>query len=277
MNGLGNEIVVLDLRGAGVDPTPGQARAIHRMKGFAFDQLMVLFAPRRPETAAFVRIYNNDGSEAEACGNGTRCVAYLLMRGRDEDDLRLETKAGVLDCRREGALSFRVDMGEPRFAWSEIPLSRAVANTRRVALPIEGRDEAELRTASVVNMGNPHAIFWVREIAAHDLGTIGPLLENHPLFPEKANISLAHIAARDHIELRVWERGVGLTKACGSAACAALVAAAREGLAEREARVTLPGGDLSIAWREADNHVLMTGPVELENETSIVLEDVAPN
>jgi diaminopimelate epimerase len=271
MNGLGNQIVVLDLRGADVDVTGEQARAIHRAEGLAFDQLMVLFDPRQAGTAAFVRIYNNDGSEAEACGNGTRCVAYLLMRGREGNDLRLETRAGILDCRREGKLSFRVDMGAPRLAWSEIPLRQAVADTRRVALPIEGHDDADLRTASVVNMGNPHAIFWVRDIAAHDLAVIGPLLEHHPMFPEKANISLAHIAARDHIGLRVWERGVGLTQACGSAACAALVAAVRDGLAARKARVTLPGGDLTIEWREADDHVLMTGPVELESEMRIAL------
>ena len=271
MNGLGNEIVVLDLRGAGVGLTADQARAIHRAKGLAFDQLMALFDPRRADTVAFMRIYNNDGSEAEACGNGTRCVAYLLMRGTDRNDLKLETGAGLLDCRRQGEFSFRVDMGEPRLAWSEIPLSHAVPDTRRVALPIEGCGDADLNVASVVNMGNPHAIFWVRDIAAHDLPAIGPLLEHHPMFPEKANISLAHVAARDHIRLRVWERGVGLTQACGSAACAALVAAVRDGMTERKARVTLPGGDLTIEWRQADNRVLMTGPVELEHEASVEL------
>jgi diaminopimelate epimerase len=271
MNGLGNQIVVLDLRGAGAGVTAEQARAIHRMPGLAFDQLMAVFDPRQAGTTAFVRIYNNDGSEAEACGNGTRCVAYLLTRGRDGDDLRLETRAGILDCRREGELSFRVDMGAPRLAWGEIPLRHAVADTRRVALPIDGHDDAGLSIASVVNMGNPHAVFWVRDIAAHDLARIGPLLEHHPMFPEKANISLAHVAARDHLKLRVWERGVGLTQACGSAACAALVAAVRDGLAERKAHVTLPGGDLTIEWREGDDHVLMTGPVELESETRIAL------
>jgi diaminopimelate epimerase len=271
MNGLGNQIVALDLRGVGAGVTAEQARAIHRTPGLAFDQLMVMFDPRQAGTAAFVRIFNNDGSEAEACGNGTRCVAYLLMRGREGNDLKLETRAGILDCRREGELSFRVDMGKPRFAWSEIPLRQAVADTRRVVLPIEGDNDAELNLASVVNMGNPHAIFWVRDIAAHDLARIGPLLEHHPMFPDKANISLAHIAARDHIALRVWERGVGLTQACGSAACAALVAAVRDGLAERKARVTLPGGGMIIEWREADDHVLMTGPVELESEMRIAL------
>jgi diaminopimelate epimerase len=268
MNGAGNEIVVLDLRGADAALTADQVRAIHRTKGLAFDQLMALSDPRRAGTDAYVRIYNNDGGEAGACGNGTRCVAYWLMRGGDRQILRLETIAGVLECRREGEFTFRVDMGEPRLAWSEIPLRRAVADTTRLTLQTAG---ADLGAASVVNMGNPHAIFWVRDPDACDLAAIGPRLEHDPMFPDRANISLAHIVARDHIRLRVWERGVGLTRACGSAACAALVAAVRAGLTDRKALVTLPGGDLTIEWRESDNHVLMTGPVELESETVLDL------
>ena len=270
MNGAGNEIVVLDLRGAGVGVTAQDARAIHRMEGLAFDQLMVLSDPRRAGTAAFVCIFNNDGSQAGACGNGTRCVAYLLMRGGDARELKVETSAGVLDCRRESEFSFQVDMGAPRLAWNEIPLRDPVPDTRRTPLPLEGLDLV-LRTASTVNMGNPHAIFFVSDFAAFDLATIGPRLERHPMFPEKANISLAQVTARDHILLRVWERGVGVTQACGSAACAALVAATRDDLTDRQARVTLPGGDLTIEWREADAHVLMTGPVALENETRLDL------
>jgi diaminopimelate epimerase len=271
MNGLGNEIVVVDLRGGDVEMSPDQARAIHRAKGLSFDQLMAVSDRRRADTAAFVRIYNNDGSEAGACGNGARCVAYLLMRGEKADALRLETAAGVLDCRRESEHSFRIDMGEPRLGWREIPLREAVADTSRVLLPTGRAEDAELGPASLVNMGNPHAIFWLRDIAAIDLAAIGPGLEHHPMFPEKANISLAEILARDHIRLRVWERGVGLTRACGSAACATLVAAVRLDLAERKAIVTLPGGDLTIEWRAADNRVWMTGPVELERETILDL------
>jgi diaminopimelate epimerase len=270
MNGAGNEIVVLDLRGDNIGITADQARAIHRTAGLAFDQLMVLFDPRRADTAAFVRIYNNDGSEAGACGNGTRCVAYFLMRDGERRSLKLETGAGILDCRREGEFIFRVDMGEPRLTWSEIPLRDEVADTRFTPVRI-GHAAAGLRRASVVNMGNPHAIFWVKDVAAYDLATIGPLFENHSVFPEKANISLAQIVARDSLRLRVWERGVGLTRACGSAACAALVAAVREGLTDRKALIRLPGGDLTIEWREADNRVLMTGPVVMENETSLAL------
>ncbi|MGO9757248.1 MAG: diaminopimelate epimerase [Roseiarcus sp.] len=268
MNGAGNEIVVLDLRGAGVALTADQVRAVHRMKGLAFDQLMALSEPRRADTDAYLRIYNNDGGEAGACGNGTRCVAWWLTRGGERRVLRLETEAGVLECRREGEFSFRVDMGEPRLAWREIPLSRAVPDTMKVTLRTAG---ADLGDAAVVNMGNPHAIFWVDDPDARDLAAIGPRLEHDPMFPDRANISLARVEARDYIRMRVWERGVGLTRACGSAACAALVAAARKGLTDRKARVSLPGGDLTIEWRESDNHVLMTGSVELESETFVDL------
>ena len=268
MNGAGNRIDVVDLRGVKGGLGADQARAIHRMPGLAFDQLMVLDEPRRAGTAAFVRIFNNDGSEAEACGNGTRCVAYLLMRDSEKRELSVETQTGILECRRTGEFSFSVDMGAPRLGWDEVPLASPVADTRRVDL---GGAAADLSVASTVSMGNPHAIFWVRDLAAHDLAALGPRIEHHPIFPQKANISLGQIVARDHIGLRVWERGVGLTQACGSAACAALVAAVRDGLAARKARVTLPGGDLVIEWRAGDGHVLMTGPVELEGETIVEL------
>lgn len=266
MNGLGNEIVVLDLRGTSLTVAAAEARAIARGEGLAYDQMMVLHDARTPGTDAFVRIYNNDGSEAGACGNGTRCVAWVLMRGDARKRLLVETVRGVLECRRDGDLVFTVDMDRPRLAWNEIPLRDEFADTRGIELQIGPIDQPILHTPSVVNMGNPHAIFWVDDVDAHDLARFGPLLENHPIFPERANISLAHVVSRDHIVLKVWERGVGLTQACGTAACAALVAAARRGLTDRKARVTLPGGDLVVEWRESDDHVMMTGPVELEFE-----------
>ena len=269
MNGIGNEIVVLDLRGAGVAASGEDARAIHRRPGLAFDQLMVVSDARRRDADVFVTIFNNDGSESGACGNGARCVAYRLMRGGEAGVLQMETKAGVLECRRESDFVFRVDMGPPRLGWRDIPLRDPVENTNSVALPWLAGIPAELGEASVVSMGNPHAVFWVRDVGRYDLKAIGPILENHPMFPDKANISLAHVAARDHIRLRVWERGAGQTQACGSAACATLVAAARKGLAEHKARISLPGGDLTIEWRVSDDHVLMTGPVELEFETTL--------
>jgi diaminopimelate epimerase len=157
-------------------------------------------------------------------------------------------------------------MGKPRFGWQDIPLAEEFRDTRAIELQIGPIDKPVLHSPSAVNMGNPHAIFWVDDVNAHDLARFGPLLENHPIFPERANITLAAIKSREHIVIRTWERGAGLTKACGSAACAAAVAAARLRRTGRTVTVTLPGGDLLIEWRESDDHVLMTGPVEFEHE-----------
>jgi diaminopimelate epimerase len=270
MNGLGNEIVVVDLRAPPGAPAPGavtaaDARAAAQPGGAPYDQLMVLHAPRTSGTDAFVRIYNNDGSEAGACGNGMRCIAELMFRETGKTALTFETKAGLLNCwKGEAPHVSTVDMGAPRFAWNEIPLAEEFRDTRAIELQIGPIDKPILHSPSVVNMGNPHAVFWVDDVAAYDLGRIGSLLENHPIFPERANISLAAVKSRHHIVLRTWERGAGLTKACGSAACAVAVAAARLKRTERQVTVSLPGGDLKIEWRTRDDHVLMTGPVEYE-------------
>jgi len=266
MNGLGNEIALLDLRGSGLTVSGPEARAIRRGKGLAFDQLMVLHEPRSANADALMTIYNSDGSRAGACGNGTRCVAFILTRETPRERIVLETATARLECLRRAETIFTVDMGRPRFAWNEIPLREPFHDTRKIELQIGPIDAPILHTPSAVNIGNPHAIFWVDNIEAFDLSKIGPLLENHPIFPERANISLAHVGSRAHIALRVWERGAGLTRACGSAACAALVAAARKGLTGHSAIVSLPGGDLDIEWRESDGHVAMTGPVEFEFE-----------
>lgn len=266
MNGAGNAIVVLDLRGSAHRVTAAEARAIAAGPGTSFDQLMVMHDPRTPGTDAFLRIYNTDGSESGACGNGTRCVAWALTRGTGRTTLLLETKAGLLPTTRDGEFAFTVDMGEPRLRWDEIPLAEEFRDTRGIELQVGPIDAPVLHTPSAVNMGNPHAIFWVDDVEAHDLARVGPLLENHPIFPERANISLARVISFDEIRLKVWERGAGLTLACGSAACAAAVAAARKDLTGRRVLVHLPGGDLTIHWRD-DNHVLMSGPVELEHET----------
>jgi diaminopimelate epimerase len=277
MNGLGNEITVIDLRGMSVRVTPEEARAIAADARSRFDQLMVVHDPLTPGTDAYLRIYNTDGSESGACGNGTRCVAWAMMadpamaRPRAEG-LLLETRAGLLPTQRVSDTEFTVDMGAPRLAWNKIPLRDPFQDTRSIELQIGPIDAPILHTPSAVNMGNPHAIFWVDDVEAYELDKIGPLLENHPLFPERANISLAAVKSPEHIVLRVWERGAGLTRACGSAACAAVVAAARKRLTRRKARVTLPGGDLRIEWRERDGHVLMTGPVELEHEGTLAPE-----
>jgi diaminopimelate epimerase len=277
MNGLGNEITVLDLRGSPSRVGAAEARAIAADPRSRFDQLMVLHDPITPNTDAYLRIYNTDGSGAGACGNGTRCVAWAMLSDRQmgspgRDALLLETEAGLLPVERVSDAVFTVDMGRPRFRWDEIPLRDPFQDTRYIELQIGPIDDPILHSPSVVSMGNPHAVFWVDDVDAYDLGKIGPLLENHPIFPERANISLAKLSSREHLVLRVWERGAGLTRACGSAACAALVCAARKKLTGRTATVTLPGGDLLIEWRESDDHVLMTGPVELEWEGTLAPE-----
>jgi diaminopimelate epimerase len=267
MNGAGNAIVVLDLRGSPFAPSPEDARAIHRAPGLAYDQMMALSDPKSEGAAAFVRIYNNDGTLAEACGNGTRCVADRLCRELGVETLELETEAGRIACERLGPWVYRVDMGAPRLAWDAIPLAHPVEDTRRVDLGwLEGDPLAALGPASVVSMGNPHAVFFAPDLARVDAAGWGARIEVHPMFPQKANVTFAETGARDEVTARVWERGVGLTLACGSAACATLVAASRLGLMERKGTVRLPGGDLVIEWRASDDHVLMTGPVEFEGE-----------
>jgi diaminopimelate epimerase len=263
MNGVGNEIVVVDLRDAPATIAPEEARAAAQPGAVPYDQLMALYPPRTPGTDAFVRIYNSDGSEAGACGNGMRCVADQVGKQNGKETLTFETTAGIINCWKSGGM-FTVDMGVPRFKWNEIPLAEEIQDTRNIELQIGPIDAPMLHTPSVVSMGNPHAIFWVDDVNAYDLVRFGPLLENHPIFPERANITLAHIVDREHIVIRTWERGAGLTKACGSAACATAVAAARLKRANRKVKVTLPGGELTIEWREKDDHVLMTGPVEFE-------------
>jgi diaminopimelate epimerase len=264
MNGLGNEIVIVDLRGSTRQLEQEEVRSIAARPASRFDQMMVLCDAQDPSTEAYVRIYNCDGSEVEACGNGMRCVGWLVAKITGRTGLKFETKAGVLDVSVAGMDRISVDMGRPRFAWREIPLSEPVDDTRTIKLQIGPSDRPILHSPSVVNVGNPHAIFWVDDVHAYDLGRLGPTLENHPIFPERANISLAQVRAREAITVRTWERGAGLTRACGSAACAAAVAAARKGFTEKRVTVRLPGGPLEIEWA-TDGRILMSGPVEEEH------------
>lgn len=266
MNGIGNEILVVDLRAQTARLTPDMVRAVAAEPRTGFDQMMVLHPPRVHGTDAFVRIYNTDGSPAEACGNGTRCIAAILMDETGRDDVTFETVAGLLPAWKDGEGLIAVDMGMPEFRWDRIPLAEEFRDTRAIELQIGPIDAPILHSPSALSMGNPHAVFFVDDVAAYDLARIGPMLENHPIFPERANISLAEVTSRESITLRVWERGAGLTRACGSAACAAAVSAARKRLTGREVTVSLPGGPLKIEWRESDDHVLMTGTWELEYE-----------
>lgn len=262
MQGCGNDFVVLDERERRFGLTPTLAAALaDRRTGIGCDQLITIEpAPPGSGAAIFMRIRNPDGSEAGACGNAARCVAGLVMRERQLRTLAIDTLSGSLaaSLRPDGAVE--VDMGAPRLGWRDIPLAREMDTLRLDPLPEAGEAAAVLGPAAAASMGNPHVTFFVRDLAAVPIARLGPALERHPLFPERANIGFAQVLAPDRIRLRVFERGAGLTRACGSGACAALVNAHRRGLALRRATVELEGGVLEIAWGERDDHVRMAGP-----------------
>lgn len=247
MHGLGNDFVILDGRVALPELSPECiCRMADRRFGVGCDQLIVMTPSSRADVG--MHIYNPDASMAGACGNATRCVASLLMEETGSDAVTIETLAGVLSCWREGA-QVRVDMGPPRLAWQEIPL-------------VEAMDTLDVRGAVCVSMGNPHAVYFVSDVAAVLLEQEGPLREHDPLFPERTNVEFVEVLDRTTLKVRVWERGAGVTLACGSGACAVAVAAVRRGLTERRLTVKMDGGDLQLEWREQDGHVLMTGPVQ---------------
>jgi diaminopimelate epimerase len=269
MNGLGNEIIVADMRGRADRITADAAIALDREPATKFDQIMAIHTPKTGGTEAYIEIINSDGTQAQACGNGMRCVVQALSSETGKREFTFETIAGILTAREHPDGKISVDMGKPRFDWQDIPLAEPFYDTRRIELQIGPIDAPALHSPSVASMGNPHAIFWVdQDVWTYDLDRFGPLLENHPIFPERANISIAHVTSRNAITLRTWERGAGLTKACGSAACAAAVSAARTGRTERVVTVTVPGGPLLIEWLEND-HVIMTGPAEWEFSGSL--------
>jgi diaminopimelate epimerase len=260
MHGLGNDFVVLDARRTAFAVDPAAARALaDRHTGIGCDQLIVLEPPRRAGAHLLMRIRNPDGSEAEACGNGTRCVAWLVCRETGERQVRIETAAGLLEAEIMPDGRIAVDMGAPRTEWRDIPLARPQDTlcAELAAGPLSG--------PVCTNIGNPHATFFVDDPDAIDLAALGPVLEHDPMFPERANIGVAAVRGPERLRLRVWERGAGITRACGSAACAALVAAYRRGRARRRAAVELDGGELDIRWR-TDGHVVMTGPAALSFE-----------
>jgi diaminopimelate epimerase len=261
MHGLGNDFVVFDARRDPLSLTAAQVRAIaDRHTGVGCDQLIVI--ERSDRADALMRIWNADGGEVEACGNASRCVAQVIGA-----NAVIETVAGLIEgtATANGA---SIDMGAPRFGWDEIPLAYAMDTLH---MPV-GWETLENPVA--VNVGNPHVVFFVPDTDAIDLERLGPIIEHDPLFPARINVNAASIASREHIRLRVWERGVGLTRACGTGACATATAAMRRGLVGRTVTVTLPGGDLSIAWRD-DNHIVMTGPATTAFTGEIDLEAYA--
>lgn len=264
MNGAGNEIIVADMRGRADRVTAAAAIALNADPATKFDQIMAIHDAKTPGTGWFVDILNSDGSGAQACGNGMRCVVQALGAETGSKLFTFETVAGILNAEGHADGSISVDMGRPRFGWQDIPLAEEFRDTRAIELQIGPIDAPVLHSPSVVSMGNPHAIFWVdRDVWSYDLEKFGPMLENHPIFPERANITIAQVTARDAVTIRTWERGAGLTQACGSAACATVAAAARTGRTERAIALTAPGGLLRVEWRD-DDHVVLTGPAEWE-------------
>jgi diaminopimelate epimerase len=260
MHGLGNDFVVLDRREDDLAVDADLARALaDRRTGIGCDQLILVEPPRHGAAQAFMRILNADGSEAEACGNASRCVARLLADETGDPRVRIETVAGLLDAEQLPDGRVAVDMGPARIGWDEIPLASPM-DTLRVDLAL-----GPLAEPVCTNIGNPHATFFVADAEAIDLGVLGPQLEHDKLFPERANIGLATVRDPEHIRLRVWERGAGITRACGTGACAALVAANRRGLTGRHAKIALDGGELDILWRH-DGHVMMTGAASFAYE-----------
>ncbi len=255
MHGLGNDFVILDRRDGGSTLSPATRRAIaDRRGGIGCDQLIVMEPAKADVADVFMRIYNPDGSEAGACGNATRCVAAILMDEKNSNHVIVETISGLLDSEKGPGGLYTVDMGPAKLDWRDIPVLEA-CDTLHLPLSVDG-----LSDPVGINVGNPHAVFFVDDASAIDLATIGPIIENHKFFPERTNVEVVEILSPDRIRMRVWERAAGITRACGSGACAALVAAVRRGLSNRAADVVLDGGVLRIEWL-ADNNILMTGPV----------------
>ena len=263
MNGLGNDFVVINARQKPLAISEEQARAIaDRKSGVGCDQLIVM--EKSDQADVTMRIWNAEGGEVESCGNASRCIADIIMTETGRDTATIMTKGGFLAARKAGALLVTIDQGKPKFAWDQIPLSEKFADTRHIELSVGPLDAPLMHSPSVVNVGNPHCIFWVKDLAVANLGKVGPMLEYHPLFPQRTNVEMAKVVARDHVMVNVWERGAGLTKACGTAACAVMAAGFRIRIIDAKCRVTLPGGDLFMAVNEANGHVLMTGPVAYE-------------
>jgi diaminopimelate epimerase len=258
MHGLGNDFVVFDGRKGAILLEPKLARAVaDRRFGIGCDQVIVI-EPSKNGAEAAMRILNADGGEVEACGNAARCVARLLMEENDVGSIRIDTLGGPLLCTDAGQGAVTIDLGAPHLDWQDIPLAKAL-DTNGFGLEAGGRSFL----ASAVSVGNPHCVIFVDDAERAAVDELGPLIETHPLFPARTNVEFVRVMSPSRLRMRVWERGVGVTRACGTGACATAVAAARRGLSSRKVDVVLDGGVLAIEWRERDGHVLMTGPSAL--------------
>jgi diaminopimelate epimerase len=261
MNGLGNDFVVVEARDQTFAPSAEQVRAwADRDGGIGFDQLIAIEPSDKAD--CFMRVWNADGGEVETCGNALRCIGWLLMEAGGRDTASIDTLGGLNQASRAGERRVSIDMGEPGLDWTDIPLAEQM-DTRGIELQVGPIDAPLFHTPGAVSMGNPHVVFFVPDADAVAVREVGSLVEHHPMFPEGVNVGFAEPRG-DEIRLRVWERGAGLTKACGTGACAALVACNRRGLSPRKATMLLDGGALEVEWRETDNHVVMTGPLEIE-------------
>ena len=274
MNGAGNRFAVFDARGAeGFVLSDEKVRSIcaqgsEVMGEKGADQLIIMRAPKAAGADVFMEIRNAQGGEVDACGNATRCIAWLYMRDENIDSMVLETNDGLLLCAMAGEMQVAVDMGPPKLEWDQIPL-KEVMHTHHIDVKVGPIDDPVLHNPGAVNMGNPHCVFFVEDFEQAKPDKVGPMIEFHPLFPEQANVGFAQVKSKDKIRLKVCERGVGMTLACGTGACAAVVAAARQKRTGRKVEVIADGGSLFIEWREDDDHVIMTGPVELESEGTL--------
>ncbi len=271
MHGLGNDFVVFDARKHDLALDDATARAVaDRRFGIGCDQVIVI-ARGKGTFDATMRIMNADGGEVESCGNAARCVAGLLMEELGRDRVTIDTVGGPLTCTDAGGGNVTVDMGAPRTMWDELPMAKA-ADTNHFSLNVDGA----IHEASAVSVGNPHVILFVPDAEAAPVAELGARIEHHPMFPERTNVEFVSVDGGDRLRMRVWERGVGITSACGTGACATAVAAFRRGLAGRKVAIILDGGELEIELREGDDHILMTGPATLAFKGEVDLRTLRP-
>jgi len=269
MNGAGNRFAIFDARGKANFALPADkvkticAPGSDIMGPKGADQLIIMRPPKSDDADIFMEIWNQQGFEVNACGNATRCIAWLYLQDHERESMTLETNDGLLHCRQTGPFEIAVDMGPPKLDWNQIPIKEAM-HTHHMDIKVGPIDNPVLWNPGAVSMGNPHCVFFVDNFETAKPEKVGPMIEYHPLFPEQANVGFARVDSPDKIRLRVWERGVGMTLACGTGACAAVVAAVRQKRTQRRVTVDVDGGTLHIEWRESDDHVIMTGPVEVE-------------